>query len=121
MDEKEANELSKKCAELRDELLDEKFKDDKQLKKEIKKTFNKKEIEEIAVQFIMKEALQVLIEENKEKISDENKRMYVQQRQIKMVDKKLCKYCPSGDKGNVTKDGHCVCINKAFGGKCKFE
>lgn len=38
-----------------------------------------------------------------------------------MVDKKLCKFCPSGDKGNMTEDGHCVCINKVYGGKCKYE
>lgn len=39
----------------------------------------------------------------------------------RMVDKKLCKYCPSGDKANITDDGHCICINKAYGGKCKYE
>ena len=38
-----------------------------------------------------------------------------------MVDNRLCKYCPSGDKANITEDGKCVCLNKMFGYKCKFE
>ena len=38
-----------------------------------------------------------------------------------MIDKQLCKYCPSGDKANITKDGLCICINKMYNGKCKFE
>ena len=38
-----------------------------------------------------------------------------------MIDKKLCKYCPSGDKGNILPDGSVVCIYKAFGGHCKYE
>lgn len=38
-----------------------------------------------------------------------------------MIDKRLCKYCPSGDKDNITEDGHCICIYKMFDGKCKYE
>ena len=77
MDEEEANKLSEKCTKLRDELLDEKFINDKELLKRIKKEFSKKELEEMAVQFIMKEALQILLEEKQDKITDENRQMYV--------------------------------------------
>jgi hypothetical protein len=38
-----------------------------------------------------------------------------------MIDKQLCKYCPSGDKETITDDGKCVCINKMFGMRCKYE
>lgn len=37
------------------------------------------------------------------------------------VDKKLCKHCDFSDKENITKDGHCICINKAYGGNCRFD
>lgn len=38
-----------------------------------------------------------------------------------MIDKKMCKYCPSGDKGNKTEDGHYICLYKMYGGECKFD
>jgi len=32
------------------------------------------------------------------------------------IDKKLCKYCNSADKGNAN-----ICINKMYGGNCRFD
>jgi len=36
------------------------------------------------------------------------------------IDKKLCKFCPFGDKGNVL-NGIPVCLPKTEGNGCKFD
>jgi len=36
------------------------------------------------------------------------------------IDKKLCKHCDFGDKGN-TIDGKPVCLSKTMKGNCRFD
>ena len=72
MKDKQIKKLSKKCTKIRDMLLDEKLKTDEDVKKKIKKLMSKEEIEQLAVQFLLKEALGYLLEEQQGDSQKEN-------------------------------------------------
>jgi hypothetical protein len=78
MNDKKRRELALKCERIRDEIIDNNIDDDTLLKKKIKKELNKKEIEELAMQFILQEALQSLIDKmsGEEEMSEQDKLMY---------------------------------------------
>jgi len=63
---KKRKELEKKCETLRDMVLDHDLHEESLLKKEIRKRLDKKEIEELAMQFILREATAVILDELKQ-------------------------------------------------------
>ena len=78
MNEKEIKKLAEKCQEIRNKIIDNEFKEPIKLKKYVKKQLNKTEIEELAVQFILKEALEVMLREMNEakSMSEKDLNMY---------------------------------------------
>jgi len=72
MEEEKLIELSRKCTDIRDKILDNEFTEEVDIKKEVRKLLNKKEMEELAVQFIIKEALTLALEEREERKKKES-------------------------------------------------
>ena len=66
MKDEEVDKLSYKCTELRDRILDKEFDNEDDISKEIKSLFSKKEIEYMAIQFLLRETLLALMDKEKE-------------------------------------------------------
>lgn len=72
MREKEIERLIKKTTKIRDDLLKEKLRNYDDILKKLKKLMSKKEIEQLAVQFIVKETLSYLLENQKDEEQNPN-------------------------------------------------
>jgi hypothetical protein len=75
LNESQMDELVKKCTKIRDKVIKEQIVDEKKILKLIKKKMNINELEELAMQFIIREILNYVAEVSKEKDSYDD--MYV--------------------------------------------
>jgi hypothetical protein len=67
LNESQMDELVKKCTKIRDKIIKEQIVDEKKILKLIKKKMNINELEELAMQFIIRETLNYVAEVSKEK------------------------------------------------------
>ena len=67
MNDKKRQILADKCTRIRDMIIDSQLTTGEQLKKIVKKELNKKELEELATQFLLKESLDIMLEKLQDK------------------------------------------------------
>jgi len=79
MKDKEIMKLSKKCTTIRDKIIKQKLKTEDEILTHIKKKMSQEEIEELAKQFLLKEAINLMLSEMTEEYKDnqDNEMMYV--------------------------------------------
>ena len=79
MSEKKRKKLAEKCEKIRDDIIDHDLTDEIRLKKRMRKVLNKSEVEELAMQFLLRETLQCMIDDlqpQEKEMTEQDMNMY---------------------------------------------